>query len=409
MTPVEDNEDVLVRLMGPAARDNPYPIYAWLREHAPVYRSATTGAYLLSRYEDCERVLRNHEDFPGLDDQARAQALEQISEYQAFRLLITAVISTNPPQHTRMRYLFSRDFTARRIEALRPRVEWIADRLLTEAGERLTAGEVVDFHSAVSVPMPMFVIAELIGMPEEDRADLAVHVPKLMNILNPVPTPEEISAADEAYAAMGKYYDHLVAERRRSPRDDLVSALAARHEGEDQLTDEEIRLHLLSLWVAGFETTASGIDNALLTLLDNPGQAHWLRDTEGTKAFVNEALRYDGGVQAAPGLRFAAADTEFPGGAISAGSQIHLLLGSANRDPAVYPDPDRFDPSRSGPTSLIFGHGIHFCTGAGLARLNLAVLLSKTFSRLRGLRLAGEPQRRRLMPLRDFDSLPVTL
>jgi len=401
--------DVLVQLLTPAARDNPYPIYGWLRDNAPVYRS-TFGPHLISRFSGCEYVLKNAELFPGAPEDTFTQIFPQAAQHQAFQILITSLVGSNPPKHTRLRHLVGRDFTMRRVENMRPAIEQLADRLLDEVAERLSAGEVVDLHSSLSLAMPLHVIAELVGVPEEDRRELAVNVPQMMNVVDPTATPEAVQAADEAFARLGAYFDGLITLRRAQPRDDLASALVSAHDNDsDRLTDEELRTLLFTLWSAGFETTATAIDSAVVTLLTHPEQGHWLKDPEGAKAFVEEALRFDPPVQVAPGIRFAAKDVEVDGCQVPAGAQVRLLIGAALRDPRAYPDPDQFDPSRSGPQPLSFGAGIHYCLGAGLSRLEMAILLPKLHERLPGLRLAGEPARRRSMPLRDFDALTVTL
>lgn len=399
--------DVLIQLMGESAREDPYPIYSWLREKAPVYPSMF-GATLISRFDDCLFVMKDAELFPGANEDELARSFPQAIEHPAFEVLVTALVGCNPPKHTRLRHLVGREFTARRVAGLKADIEQITDGLLDRVEQQLADGGTVDLHRMVSVPVPLHVIAELVGVPEADRAELAVEVPQMMNVVDPTASPAAVQAADDAFANLGRYFDHLIAERRAKPREDLVSALVSEHDVDaDRLSDAELRNLLFTLWAAGFETTATAIDNAVLTLMRYPDSGSWLESADGADAFIEEVLRFDPPVQVAPGIRFAARDCEVGGHAITAGTQVRLMLGAALRDPLAYDDPDRFDPARKGPQPFSFGAGIHYCLGAGLSKLEMAVLLPKLRARLPGLRLAAPPQRRRSIPLRDFESLVV--
>jgi len=402
-----DQVDAFGRLMSEEGREDPYPIYSWLREHAPVYRS-TFGPVLLSRYEDCLFVLKNAQLFRGADEEELAQVFPQATTHPALNALVTSMVASNPPLHTRLRTLVARDFTARRVAGLAAGIEQYVERLLDQIEARLAGGEAVDLHRTVSVPVPLHVFADLMGIPDADRAMLAVEVPRFVKVVNPLAPPKVVAAADAAIANLGRYFDDLIAERRRHPREDLVSALANEHETEtDRLSDAELRNLFYTLCAAGFETTATAIDNAMLTLIRYPETASWLDTTAGTDAFGDEVLRFDAPVQIAPGIRFASRDVEIGGEFIAAGTQIRLILGSALRDPSVYPDPDLFDPSRDGPPSISFGAGIHYCLGARLAKLELGILLPALHRRLPGLKLAEQPRRGRSIQLRGFSSLTV--
>lgn len=402
-----DQADVLGRLMSDEGRADPYPIYAWLREHAPVYRGAF-GAVLLSRYEDCVHVLKNAQLFRGADEDELAQVFPQATTHPAFAALVTSLVGSNPPKHTRLRQLVGRDFTPRRVAGLQDGIERFVDRLLGEVEERLAGGEAVDLHRMVSVAVPLHVFAELVGIPEADRAALAVEVPRFVKVVNPLASPEVVAAADAAIANLGRCFDDLIAERRARPREDLVSALVADHgDGADRLSDDELRNLLYNLCAAGFDTTATAIDNAVLTLLRYPDSAAWLDTPARTEAFVDEVVRFEAPVQIAPGIRFAARDVEIGGAPVAAGTQIRLILGAALRDPTAYPHPDRFDPGRDGPPSISFGAGIHYCVGTRLAKLEMGVLLPALHRRLPRLQLAEPPHRGRSILFRGFKSLTV--
>ncbi len=399
--------DVLARLASDEGRADPYPIYAWLREHAPVYRGAF-GAVLLSRYDDCAFVLKNTQLFRGADEAELAEVFPQATTHPAFAALVTSLVGSSPPKHTRLRHLVGRDFTPRRVAGLQASVERFVDRLLDEVAARLAGGETVDLHRAVSVAVPLHVFAELVGIPEADRALLAAEVPRFVKVVNPMASSEVVAAADVAIAKLGRCFDALIAERRARPREDLVSALVAEHDDEsDRLSDDELRNLLYNLCAAGFDTTATAIDNAMLTLIRQPESASWLDTPARTEAFVEEVVRLEAPVQIAPGIRFAARDVEIGGLPVAAGTQFRLLLGSALRDPAAYPDPDRFDPARTGPPSISFGAGIHYCLGAHLAKLEMGILLPALHRRLPGLRLAEPPHRGRSILFRGFKSLTV--
>ncbi|MFV2103463.1 cytochrome P450 [Micromonospora sp. LOL_024] len=406
---VEETPDALIQLMSPAATEDPYPIYARLRETAPVFPSRF-GAYLVTRYADVEFVLKHSDLFPGARPEAMAEMFPQAVEHEAYDVLVSSLVGSNPPKHTRLRQLIGRGFTSRRVAALQMSMELWSDRLLAGVSDRLNDGETVDLHSTVSVPMPMHMISDLIGIPEPDRERLAEQVPEMMNVVDPAASPDAVRRADDAFRELGEYFDVLIEQRRRDPRDDLVSALvSARDDGDGRLDDAELRNLLFTLWSAGFETTATAIDNAVLLLLADQARGSWLDTEDGTRRFVEETLRYEPSVQVAPGLRFAAEPVVLGDALIPQGAQVRLLIGAANRDPAAYPDPDVFDPSRGGPMPLSFGAGIHYCLGAGLAKLEIGVLLTRLRMTMPGLTLAGPPLRRRTVPLRDFVSVPVKL
>jgi cytochrome P450 len=399
--------DVLSRLASDEGRADPYPIYAWLREHAPVYHS-DFGAVLLSRYEDCAFVLRNTQLFRGADDAELAQVFPQATTHPAFAALVTSLVGSSPPKHTRLRHLVGRDFTPRRVAGLQAGIERFVAELLDEVAARLADGEAVDLHRAVSVAVPLHVFAELVGIPEADRPLLAVEVPRFVKVVNPMASPEVVDAADAAVARLGQCFDDLIAERRARPREDLVSALVVdRADESDRLSDDELRNLLYNVCAAGFDTTATAIDNAMLMLIRDPESAAWLDTAERTEAFVDEVVRLEAPVQMAPGIRFAAEDVKIAGEPVPAGTQIRLILGAALRDPAAYPDPDRFDPARSGPPSISFGAGIHYCLGTHLAKLEMGILLPALHRRLPGLTLAEPPQRGRAVLYRGFKSLTV--
>ncbi|MBV2365249.1 cytochrome P450 [Streptomonospora nanhaiensis] len=388
---------------------DPYPVYAWLRENAPVAWSGGFNAYVVSGYADCDQVLRDHEVFRAIDEEMLAALFPQAAQHEAYRIFQTSLVGHNPPGHTRLRRLVSREFTPRRINGMRPEIERVCARLLDRAQERMRAEGSVDLHREVSVPLPMHVLARLLGIPEADLPHVSALVPRMLHVVDPAAGEEQLTDADAAFAEFGDYLDVLVAQRRREPRSDLLSGLVSVHDEDgDRLSGDELRTMVFTLWAAGFETPAIAADNGVAALLAHPEHAHWLDAEETAGAFVDELLRWETPGPVAAARRYTAVDTRIGGVAVPAGREVRLLIGSANRDPRRFPDPDRFDPARAAANPLMFGAGIHYCLGAGLARLEITVLLRELRRRFPGLRAAAEPVRRRSIPLREFSSFIVT-
>jgi cytochrome P450 family 114 len=271
-------------------------------------------------------------------------------------------------------------------------------------------GEVVDLHSEVSKPLTVHVFSEMFGIPEADRGWLAEAV------IDVVVAPEAVSedlltVADVQSARVEEYLLELIAERRRAPQEDLISALVGTHvEDPEQLTDDELIAMLWVLWLAGFETTAMGIDNGVRALLDQPSRCGSLHgDDAQAHAFVDEVLRYDGVLLFGVLPRIATRDMEFSGATVSAGSDVRIVFAGANRDPAVFAEPDRFDPSRDTSAGLAFGHGMRYCLGPALSRLEMAVCLSGIHTRFPTLVAAGEPTWNDIVLQRAMKRFPVAL
>jgi len=278
-----------------------------------------------------------------------------------------------------------------------------------EALEAHAEDGVVDVMTHLAYPLPIGVICTLLGVPPEDRGQFRRLAEALTAVLEVRWSEAQGRAAHEAAGELSAYFDALIAIRRQEPRDDLVTALAAAHdEGGDTLTGDELLGNLALLLVAGFETTTNLLGNGLRVLLRSPGLARRLRqDPELAPAFVEEILRYDSPVQLTE--RFAGADTIAGGLPVPSGSELVLFLGAANRDPARFADPDRFDPDRPGNAPLSFGAGAHYCLGAPLARLEAQVALPALLRRFPQLTAAGEPARRDRLTLRGWATQPVAL
>ena len=387
-------------------RRDPYPFYRRLRERDPIHRSRAAYGWVLSRYADIVEVLRD----PRFSADDR-----NFSQYHRFRAQEIrdgiadpekgdepVMLRSDPPDHTRLRSLVSRAFTPRAVEKLRPRVEEIAEELL----DGLAGKQGFDLIADFAVPLPVTIIAEMLGIPAEDRATFKRWSDVLVGFLDPVAARDPAvmrATVDEFFA----YVTRIAQERRARPTDDLLSALVLAEEAGDRLSEQELLGTVALLLAAGNETTSNLIGNGMLALLRHPDQLDALRaDPSGIESAVEELLRYDSPVQLTG--RVLTRDLEFRGHRFRRGQNAILLLGAANRDPAVFPDPDRLDLARANNRHLSFSSGHHFCLGAQLARLEAQIALRELIRRCPNLRLGGERLVwGRFLFLRGLVSLPV--
>ena len=381
---------------------NPYPFYAELRARDPVHRSRLMNAWVFTRHADVDAILRDHRHFssdPRKGDLSRRQraTLPAPDDY--------TMLFLDPPDHTRLRALVNKAFTPKVVRALEPRVRAIVAGLLDDIDD--PAG--FDLMAALAQPLPVIVIAEMLGVPPEDRARFKLWSDQRARLLEPTIGAQERAVAAEAAKAFDAYFRPIIAERRAAPRDDIVSALAQAEEEGDTLTEREMLTMLRLLLVAGNETTTNLIGNGVLALLRHPDQTARLRDDPGAiPTAMEELLRFDSPVQT--DFRRPLADCDVNGFPLRKGQNMVLLLGAANRDPAVFTDPDRLDLGRgeAGRNHLSFGRGIHHCLGAPLARLEGRVVLEMLLERFPALRLRDErPAFHNSIVLRGLRSLPV--
>ncbi len=371
----------------PESQANPYPQYQALREAAPVYHSDLLDLWVLSRYDDVSFVLKDDRfsaDRRKSTNQLVAQA-RKMQEEGPFAQANT-MLSADPPEHTRLRGLVSKAFTPRRIKEMRPRIQEIVDGILDELG-----GETeFDLIERLAYPLPVIVIAQMLGIPPEDRADFKRWSDDLVATLGgPSTTPDQLERAQKSAVDMAEYFQSVIADRRKEPRDDLLSALIAAEERGDVLNEQELLATCMLLLAAGNETTTNLIGNGMLALLKNEDQLDkLLGDLSLMDSAVEEMLRYDGPVQAT--ARVADADLEIDGHEIKQGQMLFVLLAAANRDPAAFPDPDRFDITRDDNKHVAFGNGLHFCLGAPLARMEAQIAFRALFERRGKPKLAGD-------------------
>jgi cytochrome P450 len=397
----------LMTLFDPHRVADPYPTYAWLRTVRPVWQPMER-VFVLSRHEDCAAVLRDPR-FGRSEEGLRARRADPTGEVTAVRPTVRPAVRSflalNPPDHTRLRRLVSRAFTPARVRDLGPRIEAIAAGLIDAAG---ASGGSVDLIAALASPLPVAVISELLGVPAADYDRLVTWSDALARGLDPgfLISAEDRERQQLAQAEFAAYLSELIAEHRRSPGDDLVSALAGVVDDGDVLSEEELIATCILLLVAGHETTTSLMGSAVLGLLQHPDQLARLRAEPGLMTgAVEEFLRYDPPVQ----LTARVALTEASIGAlpVPAGSAALMLLGAANRDPALCANPDDLDITRPPTHHVSFGQGIHFCLGAPLARLETEIVLRLLLQRPDDLGLAGEPAWKENTILRGLRSLPV--
>ncbi|AYN43396.1 cytochrome P450 [Streptomyces dangxiongensis] len=382
---------------GDDLRRDPHAVYARLRERGPVHRVRLPGAgedyetWLIVGYEEARAALAD----PRLaKDGAKIGATFLDEEMIGKHLL-----ATDPPQHTRLRGLVTRAFTMRRVEQLRPRIQQITDDLLDEMLPR-GYGDLID---SLAFPLPITVICELLGVPDMDRAEFR-------KMSTEVVAPTNGTTEYDAIVRLAEYLTGLIEDKRSAgPTDDLLSDLIrATAEGGDRLSAQELRGMAYLLLIAGHETTVNLIGNGVLALLTHPGQLAALRaDMSLLDGAVEEMLRYEGPVQSAT-FRYAREPLEIAGTPIEQGEQVVVGLTAAQRDGDRYSDPHRFDIRRDTRGHLTFGHGIHYCLGAPLARLEGRIAVGTLLERASGLALDGSPGE--WLPgllMRGMRSLPV--
>lgn len=394
-------------LLSAEAFANPYPIYGRMRSETPVYWYERFEAWVLTRYDDVKTMLDHLEmlvvspvSFPE-DVPTEQQAKQQkIAEF-----LGRWVIYQNPPRQTVLRQLLSQGYKAITIRDLRPRIQAIADELLDE----LTAnGEEMDVIWDFSFPFAVTVIAEILGVPSSDRYLFKAWALKLRDAnIGYIDDPELIDEIDQIIDAAKSYLSVLVAERRQNLGGDLTSGLVRVQEDGRMLEDEELLSNLLLLLFGGQETTMHMIGNGLLALLKHPDQCQMLKENPGLiEIAVEEFLRYE-----SPGplaMRITGTDLTLGGQVMCAGQKVFGMVGAANRDPAHFPEPDRLDITRQPNRHLAFGHGVHFCLGAALARLEGQIVFPTLLRRLPQLRLGTEDlDWCRSIAIRGTTTLPV--
>jgi hypothetical protein len=365
--------------LDPELRRDPYPFYARLREKDPFHRCRNADGWILSRHADVLAALRDpsfaaderhRRRFPG--ERARMLRAGLPDPYADDR---GSMLRLDPPDHTRLRGLVAKGFTPRAVERMRPRI----DAILKELVEARPAHGPMELVTELAAPLPVRVIAEMLGIPPEDHAQFRRWSNAAIGAIGDGDVAERLEA-QRAMDELQEYFDAIAAARRVAPRDDLISALVAAEEAGDKLRRNELFSTLTLLLIAGNETTTNLISNSVLALLRNPDQLELLRNAaERIPDAVEELLRYDSPVQMTS--RAVTRDCVFQGHALEKGTNLVLVLGAANRDPEAFSEPDRLDVTRRDVRHLSFSHGIHFCLGAQLARLEAGLALEALLTR----------------------------
>jgi cytochrome P450 len=385
---------------------DPYPAWERLREEDPVHWSESLGGWVLTRYADVRAALADVRlsadritPFLSRRGPTATEAVEAL-----LRRLGLWVVFTDPPIHTRLRGVLGRAFTGRAIELRRSRVEGIVGWLLDRAA---AAGE-FDVIRDFAYPLPVAVIGDLLGIPPEDHERLKAWSDELAIFVgSALTTPDKDERAARGVAELHEYFEDVVARRRAVPDDDLVTALLAAEQRDDGLSQAELVASCVLLLFAGHETTTNLIGNSVLALLRNSAAARtWREDPALTASAVEELLRFDGPTAAM--VRVAREDLPIDGRVVHRGDRLFLMINAANRDPRQFHEPDRLDLRRADNRHLAFGHGIHFCLGAPLARLEGQVALPALLARFPRLSPRGEaPEWLDSLVFRGMRSLPV--
>jgi cytochrome P450 len=386
---------------------DPYPHYERLRNTDPMHVNAH-GAFVASRHAEVSLVLRDKRFGKDFVERTIRRYGPDIMNEQIFRSMSHWMLQQDPPDHNRLRGLVVKAFTARRVEDMRPRIQQVVDQTL----DAIVGQGHMDLIEDFAFRLPVTIICDMLGIPEEHREVFYKGSRDGGRILDPVPlTPEEIAQANMNNAMAKMYFEQLFEMRRRNPGDDLTTQLVQAEEAGDKLSNEELTANIILLFGAGHETTVNLIGNGLLALYRNPDQLALLKANPSLVGnAIEEFLRYDSSVQMTG--RVTLEDIEdLAGKRIPKGESVLCLLGSANRDPAVYPDqPDQLDITRPNVRPLSFGGGIHFCLGAQLARIEAEVAISTLLRRLPELRLddAENPEWRPTFVLRGLKRLPAS-
>ena len=369
--------------------EDPYRTYEQLRRKDPVHRMRLIEAWALTRYEDVQDVLADHKRFTNA---------ERNYDYMQYRTFL----DLDPPDHTRLRGLVSKAFTPRAVRELGPRIQELVDELL----DAVAGKGRIDLISDFAFPLPVIVIAEMLGVPAQDRTRFREWSDDIALSVNPLLNSEQIERVQQATEELFEYFEGIIEQRRQAPQNDMISALLAAEEEGDRLTHEELLSTLMLLLVAGNETTRNLIGNGMLALLKNPAQLQRLREhPELLDSAINELLRYDSPVQM--DARNAIDDVEIGGKRIAAGQRILAIVGAANRDPQIFANPDELDIGRDEVSHLSFGRGIHYCLGSPLAILEGRIAFTSLLDRFSSIRLASEPVFKDQIVLRGVEELWV--
>ncbi len=384
---------------------NPYPVFARLREEAPVFWSEKGQRWLISRYADAHSILGDLHFEKGIPKWRQNNILAKLFKDGPMAAFGTrSMLNQNPPDHTRLRSLVNKAFTPSMINKMREHIEDIANKLLDAVQNQKKMDLIADF----AYPLPAIVIAEMLGVPAEDRDKFKVWSHAITAALDPSgPNIIDMTRVVHAYQELNAYLVPLVAERRQNRQPDLISALVDAEEEGNHLTQAELLANTVLLLIAGHETTANLIGNGAFALLKNPDQLALLKENpDCLPTAIQEFLRYDSPVQLV--RRSAGEDIVVGGQKIQADQDVFILIGAANRDPAEFEDPESLKITRSKNQHVSFGHGIHHCLGSSLAGLEGEIAMRNLLRRMPNLKLENDPQYKQPFSLRGLKELRVS-
>lgn len=398
----------------PATNADPFPLFSRLRESDPIHWSEPMKAWVVTRYDDVKAIALNNTQvsanrlapfFAAVPESRRtgyASLMVYLANWMVFR---------DPPDHTRLRRLFAKAFTSRSLDALKPNIRAIVDMLLDDMAASEKAGQTVDWVTDFSYVLPAFVIMDLLGVPRVDLKRMKAWSDEIALFIGTSKTsPDKYDRAEAGARAMADYFREIVAQRTREPRDDMISRMVMARDANEAMSADEVIATCILLLFAGHETTANLLGNGLYYALRFRDQWDRLVQDPGLiESAIEEWLRYDGPSGAI--ARVVLGDIHFGGKRMRAGQRVFAFVNSANRDGAQFPDPDRFDIGRTLNPHLTFGHGIHFCLGAPLARLEGQIAAARLAERFPRIALTGDsaPAWSDSLILRGILSLPVRL
>ena len=395
--PESGADELVLDLGGPDFLDDPYPALARLRDRGPLAWHEPTGQWLVLSFEHCNQVLRDRRFGRLWTDRAPADRFEAFNALHRNQMM-----ENEPPDHTRLRSLVAKAFARGHVERLRPRVQAMTDALL----DKVDPGSGFDLIADYAEPLPVAVIAELLGVPEEDQHLLRPWSAAIVAMYEYARTDEVEARAETAAAEFSDYMRALSDERRAAPRDDLVSHLVAAEEDGKKLTGDELVASAILLLNAGHEASVNAFGNGVVALLAHPEQLDRVRgDDSLVEPAIEEMLRFDSPLQLFE--RTAREEVVVAGVTVPPGGKVAALLGAANRDPSAFERADDLDVSRRRNQHVAFGAGLHHCLGAPLARMELQISLPTLLRRCPDLQLAGDPVRRPTFVLRGYESVPV--
>jgi cytochrome P450 len=400
-------QDFTPDLMSPTFKANPYPTYAYLRENQPVARFETPDAppmWLITRYDEASRILKDPRFVKNYRMVMSAEQLAMLPEIPSLiQPLTRTMLDLDAPDHTRLRGLVHKAFTPSLVEQMRARVQEIADSLIDAVQDKGQMDVIADF----AFPLPITVIAEILGVPAADRDKFRVWSKTIVD----GDFGRDLETVVPHIVSFSDYLRAQFEERRRFPKNDLITALLQAEEQGDKLNEEELLSMVFLLLIAGHETTVNLIGNGLLLLLRHPDQLTRLRAEPGLlRTAIEEMLRCESPIEIAT-ERYAREDIEIAGVTIPRGELVLVGLSAANRDPAQFENADTFDVTRVENRHLAFGQGVHYCLGAPLARLEGMIAITTLLRRLPHLKLAVEPEAlvwRQSLIIRGLEALPVT-